>query len=523
MSLYFDITYLEVPRLLSLQDRNPVSPTYGCFHRCFWLHRLSDFPSSIRQQAILPLARFYCYRSKDNRYFESDALLEYIKAGIDYLIKLQNKDGSFDEWYPGEHGWAGPTGYLTYALSETYSLIKEKLLPAMRKEVESCLLRASWYLAKGWERHVLFNHVAMALLPIYLVADQLNDAALKDHFFLLWKKSLGYFDFEEGWGIEYDGADIGYQSATLSFLSRLHKKFNNSEVEEICKKSINFISYFAFPDGSFARKLGSRQTDLLFHYGVEYWSESDELAASLQEWSRQALKGRKQLWPSEHEDHYFIYRMVEFCDCLDFEEEKSSEEKLPYLKSNFSQHFKNAGIFIKKKDELYFVLNWKRGGAAISFSGSELSGNDKGFVFSSKDGTSYTSFMPQERPSFSELDDMSYLIKGSAKSFKQPVFSTWTMILFRIASKVLASHKLGAYWLKAFIRKILLNLSKDKAVGFEREISFSEGGLKILNKIDLHSEKIEALYEFGDFDIRFVPQSRYFKLDELDFSLKKTK
>jgi len=523
MSFYFEIIHSEIPRLLSLQDRNPVSSTYGCFHRCFWLHRLSDFPSSIRQQAILPLARFYRYQHKDNEYFESDALLEFVKAGIQYLLKLQNNDGSFDEWYPGERGWAGPTGYLTYALSETYSLIQEKLDVETQREVESSLLRASWFLAKGWERHVLFNHVAIALLPIYLVADQLNDAALKDHFFLLWKRSLGYFNFEEGWGVEYDGADIGYQSATISFLARLHKKFKNGEIEEVCQKSIDFISYFAFPDGSFGRKLGSRQTDLLFHYGIEYWSETNEMAAALQQWSRQALKDRKQLRPNDHEDHYFIYRMVEFGDCLDFEKANKSPETLPYLKSNFSQHFKSAGLFIKKKDELYFVLNWKRGGAAISFKGSEVTGNDKGFIFSNKKGINFTSFIPQESPSFSELDEMSFLIKGSAKSFKQPVFSTSTMILFRLASKLFGSHKLGAYWLKAFIRRILLNLKRDKVIAFERKVSFAEEGLQVLNKIDLHNEKIEALYEFGDFDIRFVPQSRYFRVGELNFSLKKTK
>ena len=35
----------DVAKILTLQDRNPHSPTYGCFDRNYWHYRIIDFPS----------------------------------------------------------------------------------------------------------------------------------------------------------------------------------------------------------------------------------------------------------------------------------------------------------------------------------------------------------------------------------------------------------------------------------------------------------------------------------------------
>jgi len=37
----------QIPRILSLEDRNPFSKTYGCFDRRFWLDKAADFPTAL--------------------------------------------------------------------------------------------------------------------------------------------------------------------------------------------------------------------------------------------------------------------------------------------------------------------------------------------------------------------------------------------------------------------------------------------------------------------------------------------
>ncbi len=57
---YREILTRSLPRLLSLLDRDPFSPTFGCFDRPFWHYKTcTDFPSAIYQQGLLPLVLLY--------------------------------------------------------------------------------------------------------------------------------------------------------------------------------------------------------------------------------------------------------------------------------------------------------------------------------------------------------------------------------------------------------------------------------------------------------------------------------
>ena len=56
----------QIPQLLTLQDRNPHSPTYGCFDRNFWQYRLVDFPTGMAQEFVYPLALAYSTKLPEN-------------------------------------------------------------------------------------------------------------------------------------------------------------------------------------------------------------------------------------------------------------------------------------------------------------------------------------------------------------------------------------------------------------------------------------------------------------------------
>ena len=60
---YADVALTQIPRVLTLQDRDPSSPTYGCFDRNYWHYRTQDFPSGMYQELALPLAQVYAHAS----------------------------------------------------------------------------------------------------------------------------------------------------------------------------------------------------------------------------------------------------------------------------------------------------------------------------------------------------------------------------------------------------------------------------------------------------------------------------
>ena len=45
-----------IPKILTLQDRNPHRPRFGCFDRNYWHYRIIDFPSGMAQELVSPLA-----------------------------------------------------------------------------------------------------------------------------------------------------------------------------------------------------------------------------------------------------------------------------------------------------------------------------------------------------------------------------------------------------------------------------------------------------------------------------------
>ncbi len=97
---------------------------------------------------------------------------------------------------------------------------------------------------------------------------------------------------EEGWCLEYDGADLGYLSATVSFLAKLRKLYTDERIERVCARAIDFCSHFVFPDGHYGGSLGSRQTLHFYPHGFELFAPENPTAAAVAEAMLRALWAR---------------------------------------------------------------------------------------------------------------------------------------------------------------------------------------------------------------------------------------
>ena len=133
--LYLEKSLNQIPRLLSLLDRNPYSPTYGSFFRYYWHEKIVDFPNAHFQCSVLCLALVYKNNLKNNYYYKEKNIFRWIIAAVNYTKKIQHKDGSFDEFYPNEKGRA-VTAIIAYDIISTYMMYWRKnarLLSAKRK------------------------------------------------------------------------------------------------------------------------------------------------------------------------------------------------------------------------------------------------------------------------------------------------------------------------------------------------------------------------------------------------------
>src|SRR5215213_1989672 len=144
-TVYLEQALGQMPRLLSLQDRNPYSPTYGSFHRLYWLDKSLDFPDAMAQFAVQALALAWAHDWPGNPYHHQPKIREWIAAGLDYWARIQHADGSFDEFYPYERGWVGPTGFTLYAAIEAYELLRDGLRPDTARRVLAAIRRAAHF------------------------------------------------------------------------------------------------------------------------------------------------------------------------------------------------------------------------------------------------------------------------------------------------------------------------------------------------------------------------------------------
>ena len=112
----------QIPKILTLMDRNPHSPTYGCFDRNFWHYKIIDFPSGMSQEFVWPLALAYYTDHPANQFFQQRILRDWIEAGIRFAARSAHRDGSCDDYFPFERA-GGATAFSLLACIESYELI----------------------------------------------------------------------------------------------------------------------------------------------------------------------------------------------------------------------------------------------------------------------------------------------------------------------------------------------------------------------------------------------------------------
>ena len=146
----------EIPKLLTLQDRTPLSATYGCFDRAYWHYRMMDFPCGMSQEFVLPLALVWSLDLPGNIYRGAPAIRDSVEAGIRFAARSAHADGSCDDYYPYERA-AGAAAFSLLACLDAAVIIGIDQDP----EINAFLTRRARWLARHRESGRLSNHEAL--------------------------------------------------------------------------------------------------------------------------------------------------------------------------------------------------------------------------------------------------------------------------------------------------------------------------------------------------------------------------
>jgi hypothetical protein len=522
--IYFTLSVAQIPRILGLCDRNIMSPTYGCFDRDYWHYKRVDVPFSTMQKNILILA--LVYTNKDTIYYNKKMVLDTIKAGIDFWVKLQHEDGSFSDFYPNERSQV-TAAFTLYNVCKTLLILPELLNKKITKAIE----RSVDFLVKHVDMHAI-NHELGAIAALSLAEKIIKRPGLHKEI----EKKINFVlkvQSKEGWFPEYGGLDVGYLSVCLSYLGKIIEDYGTNpkitqKLKESMNKAINMLSYFVYSEGTVGGEYSSRNTQYVVPYGIEVASKWNATAVSIKKVLMETLNKSKAIGPYSFDDRYMCLYLYDYLlsyyysknnkrnstnSQTKYNKKLTQKELLPYEQNDFEKFFKEAELFVKKSGKSYLIIGLKTATFRYFYEGILLH-SDAGYAvrYENKKSLAASGCFSISEYNISKEE---ILIK---KRFNAIKYRTSTTI-GHFGLRILTFKGILSNFLRENILKVLLKEGKKTDIFLTRKIKLSNGTAEIEDIIE--SKKRINLYSLNEFNYRYIPSAQYFNINLINANNRK--
>ncbi len=376
-------------RLLDLADRDRLSPTYGCFDYHYWRSKSTCFPNARLQEASLTLALLYRQKYPGNRFQGTLEIAELAAAGLRFWASRAHPDGSCDEWYRGEHGFAA-TAFGAFAASRALRLLGDDA--PVSGAVVSALEKAGRWLSARDDLDKL-NHEAVAAaalheLSVFLGDDSLAADALRKTELVLACRT------PEGWFPELGGFDSGYCFLTLEYLARCWSYTRDEQLRAVLEGTLGFLLNLVAPDLTTGREYNLCGNSYVSLLAAAIMGEFSPAARRL--FLEGASRGNtlRQLAQDDLSACYHLYNGLESWD--HYERYRGlytgQEEPLPCVGPPGREYFSQAGILSARGEAWFALAAAHHGGLLKIYSAGEECLLDRGYRVLDSGGEETVSF-----------------------------------------------------------------------------------------------------------------------------------
>ena len=498
MRQYARYVLANFPRILTQIDRDRDSLTYGSCDRNHWHYKIRDFSSAILQQSALSLAIIHDSDFPGNIYYKNKNIEEWAKACLSYLIKIQLRDGSFNEYFPYEHG-IPPTAFCLFAAAETY-----KILRLADSGIEKMMRKACEYLVRRPEREAS-NQEAASIAGIYSYLAIKSDPILHKQVDSKLEALLAR-QTDEGWLPEYGGADTGYLSVTLDYLAEIYRLSNDLRLPKAIEKAVVFLAHFVHPDGTSGGIYGSRNTSYLLPAGFEIAATVLEspMARALSDKVFSGIQGSMTFRgiDDRYMSHYILHS---FLRCIRYGRNKNHSSSPPPslpCETEHCRYFPEAGLLTIKKNSYFAVASLKKGGVLYIFDCeiSKLIHLDNGYrIYFSGLTLGETSCIDNDYRTQFESSSLTAEIEGPVRIIKLRKPSPAWHLLLRVAARFLGKHVIF------FIKNKIIFFKKQSKFVFKRAICFKDHHIVITDVFPNAKNKVSAAPHYS---LRHVASSK---------------
>ena len=257
----------NLPRILSMVDLETANETYGSCDRRYWAWCYTDYQNGTYQGLCHGIARLVASDLWPYKTNETEPL-SIVKACFNGASKIIRSNGSFEEAFPNEGSYC-VTALVAFDLLCAADLLRDKVTAKEISEWLKIISPMIDYLVQHDENHaIISNHLATAVAALLRWHKITNENHVEKRALYLLDRIFTHYS-DEGWFLEYDGADPGYQTLCMYYLQDAHNTRPDLEIGPKLKRAKEFITYFLHPDGSFGGNYGSRGTSFFYPAGQQ--------------------------------------------------------------------------------------------------------------------------------------------------------------------------------------------------------------------------------------------------------------
>lgn len=471
-------------RLLSEENRDPYSPAYGCFDRRFWAWKIVDYPEATFQRNAYPLAWLLAH--PDPRFEgKADILTEAVQAALRYSSRIQHRDGSFDQAFPHEHSF-GATAFLLHSLLESFRAVRESSSAEFLGTLENCLRRAADFLCRHGEQHGrITNHIAGAALSLRTAANTFDDPRYRKRSDELIEQMMAS-QSAEGWFPEYGGSDPGYQTLCLYYLAKIYHLQPDSQLKTRLERAVEFLSWFAHPDGTFGGEYGSRRTAIFYPGGLALLAREIPMAGSLFRFMMDSIAEGRTVTLNDVDTANIAPVLENYLTVLDVGaiDQTEGNPPLPCQTDAAKRDFPEAGIYVRGTARYYALFGASNGGVLKVFDRREKKAiwNDCGYVGQTSAGEYITTQVTDlDRPCRLTKNDIS--LETAFYSLPRSSPTPGSFVLLRLMNlTVMRSIRLGNY-IKKLLVSLLMTAKRASPLKLTRTVEFGVETIHVTDRI----------------------------------------
>ncbi len=516
--LYLGCIRSEIPRLLSLMDRDAHSKTFGCMDRTYWAWKFTDFPGARFQEGVCTMAFLYATPFEDNVLYQNTNLLRWITAGIEFWCDIQRSSGDFDEAYPQERSLAA-TAFTTFYLAEAYAMLGGNALSAtLARKIHSSMERAGNWLIKNDETHgFLSNHLAAAAAALYHVHQITGDPRFRDRARQFIDRILQR-QSSEGWYDEYGGADPGYQSHGSFYLARCYELSGDEDVAHSLERANRFLCHFVHPDLSIGGEYASRNTQTYYPAAFEMMAHRCGTATWIKTEMLPGIRTGSSAGLSTV-DVYNYFPMLNnyvfaYLSAIAAREEAAADGPDQKASRIF---FPKAGILKIRKPAYDLFVGLAKGGVIKLFNRKtgKLVFNDCGYIgWTNRNRLVSSQWFEPDREI--QVMEESVTVLGDFYEVSRPVMTPLLFLGFRMFTLTLGRFGKISYWLKSVLVKALIYRKKNLDIQLRRDVTFKEEGINVTDSLaGSERTRLQSLTSGELFTTIHMGSSKYFLPNEL--------